>query len=81
VEGDMEYNSFCRVLNSTLIYIMFGQMFQIKFWGINDKSFGGFLKVHITCYKYVSNSILWYNEQKDYLLFELLMNVLATFFL
>ena len=58
----------------------FKQMFRIKFWVKYNWNFGGFLKVHITFYKHISNVSYLSDAQNNYLSIELLHNLLATFF-
>ena len=55
-------------------------MFYIKFCVKCDWNFRGFLKIHINFYKHVLNIDTFNNAKQNYLLIELLLNPLATFF-
>ena len=55
-------------------------MFYTKFCKKCHWNFGGFLKIHITFYKYPLKIVHWNNVQQNYLSIELLLNLLAAFF-
>ena len=74
-------NGFCTVLNSPSNKIKFKKMFHIKFCVKCDWNFRGFLKIHITFYKHVSNINICNNIQQNYLPIKLLRNLLAAFFI
>ena len=72
-------NIFCTVFNSEFNYTKFRQMFDNKFCVKCNWKFGGFLKIYITFYKHLLNTINRINAQQNYLLIELLLNLLAAF--
>ena len=55
-------------------------MFYIKFCVKCNRNFGGFSKIYITFYNYVSNINNVNNARSNYLSIELLLNLLTEFF-
>ena len=55
-------------------------MFYVKFCAKCNCNFGGFLKIQNTFYEHILNLNNGNNVQQNYLLIELLFNLLAVFF-
>ena len=68
-------------MDSASIQIKFRQIFSIKCCTKYNWNFGGFLKIHIIFFEHNSNVNNWNNAQINYLLTELLLNLLAVFFI